>query len=112
MQDQKMMDSSGGVVEALKWLEPFASGEYVALGIPREALLAIGAKQDKDGNVAEDTVYGIAVEDGCLMIRVLQEAEDFVCNGNCDTCPLNEVDCDGDCEDCPCCERCEESEVE
>ena len=78
MQDQKMMDSSGGVEEALKWLEPFASGEYVALGIPREALLAIGAKQDKDGNVAEDTVYGIAVEDGCLMIRVLQEAEDFV----------------------------------
>ena len=39
MQDQKMMDSSGGVEEALKWLEPFASGEYVALGIPREALL-------------------------------------------------------------------------
>ena len=45
MQDQKMMDPSGGVVEeALKWLEPFASGEYVALGIPREALLAIGAR--------------------------------------------------------------------
>ena len=44
MQDQKMMDSSGGVEEALKRLEPFASGEYVALGIPREALLAIGAR--------------------------------------------------------------------
>ena len=47
-----------------------------------------------------------------LTIRVLQEADDFVCGGNCDTCPLNEVDCDGDCEDCPCCERCDESEVE
>ena len=111
MQDQTMMDPSGGVEEALKWLEPFASGEYVALGIPKEALLAIGAKKDKDGNVAEDTVYGIEAENDKLIIRVLQEAEEFVCGGNCENCPLNEVDCDGDCEDCPCSDNCDESEA-
>ena len=38
-------------------------------------------------------------------------AKDIVCDGDCESCPIADMDCDGDCEDCPCCDNCDESEA-
>ena len=39
------------------------------------------------------------------------EDEDIVCDGDCENCPIADMDCDGDCEDCPCSDNCDESEA-
>lgn len=53
----------------------------------------------------------IGVEENRIVIEKADAPEDFVCDGDCEHCPLNKTDCDGNCADCPCSEECEESEV-
>ena len=36
---------------------------------------------------------------------------DMDCDGDCENCPIADMDCDGDCEDCPCSDKCDESEA-
>lgn len=45
-----------------------------------------------------------------IVIENINDSEDFVCDGDCENCPIADMDCDGDCEDCPCSDNCEESE--
>lgn len=53
----------------------------------------------------------MSVEENRLIIESAEVPEDFVCEGDCENCPLNEMDCDGNCEDCPCSGECEDAEV-
>ena len=39
-----------------------------------------------------------------------EDLEEFVCSGDCDSCPVAETDCDGECFSCPCYANCEDSE--
>ena len=45
-----------------------------------------------------------------LVIENIDDLQDIVCDGDCESCPIADTDCDGDCDTCPCNETCDESE--
>ena len=101
MQDQKMNELLEQLRELDEQARPcweaiakFASGEYVCLGIHKDLILEIGAKPNEVGNVSADTVYEVYVEGDKLVVKVLQDPGDVVCDGNCDGCPIQDTDCD------------------
>ena len=46
-----------------------------------------------------------------IVIENIDDPKDIVCDGDCENCPIADMDCDGDCEDCPCSDNCDESEA-
>lgn len=93
-------------------IERFASGECICFSIPREMVLAIGARPNEVGNVSADTAYEVYVEEDKIIIRILKAPGNMICDGNCGDCPIERTDCDEDCPNCPCRDHCEDREVE
>ena len=75
--------------------------EFVLLAVPAELMLQV--------DIFAGDAIAISAEDGRL---ILENYDEIICSGDCDTCPVGDEDCDGDCESCPCYESCEESEVD
>lgn len=92
-------------------IERFASGEYICFSIPREMVLAIGARPNEVGNVSADTAYEVYVEGDKIIIGILKDPGNVVCDGNCDSCLIQDTDCDEDCDHCPCKDYCDDCEV-
>lgn len=78
--------------------------QYILIPVPLEDV--IDAELDLSG------IIQTTVADGKIIIETPDISGEYVCDGDCESCPLNETDCDGDCENCPCNESCDESEVE
>lgn len=76
---------------------------FVLLSVPAKMLLETG--------IFEGGALKMSVEANRLIIEKADAPEDFICDGDCDHCPMNETDCDGNCEDCPCIKECEDAEV-
>lgn len=76
---------------------------FVLLPVPLDDLIASGI--DLDGVIQTSTV------DGRIIIENAADTADFICDGDCESCPMSEIDCDGDCENCPCSADCDEAEV-
>lgn len=74
---------------------PIPSEEYDALGISPNTIL-------------ETRI----TDDGALIVRRVsgKDLEEFVCDGDCDFCPVADTDCDGDCLSCPCYACCDDSD--
>lgn len=49
-------------------------------------------------------------EEGYLVIRPLEDTDDYICDGDCEGCPIEDNECDGNCESCPCRCHCDDSE--
>ena len=79
----------------------YATGEMILFPIPRELLEEIG--------LSEMDVIQMSVSDNKLIIEKA-DTGGFICDGDCEHCPLAELDCDGDCKDCPCSGSCDEGE--
>ena len=77
--------------------------EFALISVPTELLY--------DAGICEGKLLQMSVADGKLVIEPINDLSDFVCGGDCENCPINEIDCDGDCENCPCADECDESEV-
>lgn len=75
---------------------------FLLLPVPLEDCIAAG--------IRENCVLQTYTENGKLVISTVP-AEDFVCNGDCESCPIAESDCNGDCENCPCFDDCDDAEV-
>lgn len=65
---------------------------FVLLPAPLDDLIASGI--DLDG------VIQTSAEDGRIVIENA-DMEDFICNGDCEGCPMSEIDCD-ETEVCDC----------
>lgn len=76
------------------------------------ALLSVPTELLEEAGICEGCLMQMSVADGMLIIEAVEDLSDFVCDGDCDSCPVAEIDCDGDCENCPCADDCEESEVQ
>ncbi len=74
--------------------------QYAFLSVPVEAL--------EDAGISSGSLLEITAEENKLIIRAVTDMLDFVCDGDCENCPVNSTDCDGDCENCPCKDHCEE----
>lgn len=75
--------------------------DMILFPIPKDLLDEIGLDPME--------VVQMSVADGKLIIEKAEDTDDFVCDGDCDSCPFGDTDCDEDCENCPCAEVCDEN---
>lgn len=80
-----------------------SSENHVLFSIPTDMLAETG--------IGEESVVQMSAGHGKIIINAVKDTEDFVCNHDCEHCPMSETDCDEDCENCPCYNGCDESEV-
>lgn len=97
--------------ELLEFLDELATEDLVAVSIPREYLIDIGAKTDENGDVASNNVYESFVTDNRLIIKVA-DSPGYICDEDCTACPFYDLECDDDCKHCPCSAKCEDSREE
>lgn len=76
--------------------------EYVLIAVPEQLLLEAG--------IFESDAILMYVSEDRLVIE--HDDEEFICDGDCEDCPMSDMDCDGECDACPCSESCDESEVD
>lgn len=77
---------------------------FALVPVPYEALVDAGIE------IGEPLQF--TVEVGKITLEHISPDEmDFVCDGNCEQCPMILLDCTGECAVCPCNENCDESEV-
>lgn len=76
--------------------------EFTLISVPKEAL--------EDAGIVDGSVLQIYADGNRLVIERLTDTGEIVCDGDCDSCPVNETECDGNCEECPCYKSCEEEE--
>lgn len=77
--------------------------KFVLLPVPLEDCAAAG--------ICEGCILQSYTENGRLIISRVSK-EDFICDNDCESCPIADVDCDGDCRNCPCVNNCEDAEVD
>lgn len=77
--------------------------EYLLLSVPLDMLAEAG--------ISEESVIQMSATEGKIVIEAVADFGDFVCDGDCESCPVNGTECDDDCEHCPCAYKCDESEV-
>ena len=77
--------------------------EFVLLPVPLEDCTAAG--------ICEGCILQSYTENGRLIISRVSK-EDFICDNDCESGPIADVDCDGDCRYCPCVNNCEDAEVD
>ena len=73
-------------------------------------LLSVAADMLSEAGIDEGDILEIYADKNRVIIQAA-DTENFVCSGDCESCPMSETDCDGECADCPCLEDCEEAEV-
>ena len=74
--------------------------------------LPIPAEDYDSLDIGPDTILETRItDDGALVVRRVtdEDLEEFVCDGDCDSCPVADTDCDGDCFGCPCYACCDDS---
>lgn len=79
-----------------------SSENYVLFSIPEDMLSEAG--------IGEESIVQMRAGNGKIVINAVQNTEDFICDNDCEHCPISEFDCEGDCENCPCYDSCDESE--
>ena len=77
---------------------------FALVPVPYEALV--------DAGIEIGDPLQFTVEEGKItMEHISMDETDFVCDGNCEKCPMTLLDCTGECAACPCNQNCDESEA-
>ena len=76
-----------------------STDQFILVSVPVEMFLESGI----------NTVILILVSsrDGKIIIDTPDTTEDYVCDRDCDNCPLNAMPCEFECENCPCEANCD-----
>ena len=72
--------------------------EMILLSVPADMLLEAG--------IHKGDPMQMYVEGRRLIIENLDDINDFICDNDCQRCPINKMDCDGVCPKCPCSNYC------
>ena len=83
--------------------EKINDNETVMIPVPTKLLLEAG--------IYDDDPMQMYADGRKIIIQNIDDAKDFVCDSDCENCPIADTDCDGDCESCPCNNNCDESEA-
>lgn len=75
------------------------------------ALLSVPIELLSETEIKPDGILEMYADGNRLVIQNMDDSGEFVCSGDCENCPMSEIDCDGECADCPCFEDCDEAEV-
>lgn len=83
--------------------EKIKDKETVMIPVPAELLLESG--------IYEGDPMQMYADGHKIVIQNIDDIKNFVCDNDCENCPIADTDCDGDCEGCPCNNNCDESEA-
>lgn len=75
------------------------------------ALLAVPIELLSETGIEPDGVLEMYADGNRIIVQNADIPGDFVCDSDCEGCPMSELDCTGDCKSCPCFEDCEDAEV-
>ncbi|MDD4164466.1 MAG: hypothetical protein PHD66_04495 [Eubacteriales bacterium] len=84
------------------------TGGELVLSRPSVVMIPVPSGILSDAGLDENAILEFFAEDGRLVIQ-RADTSDYVCDGDCGTCPLDDTDCESDCDSCPCQDQCEES---
>ncbi|MEG2080583.1 MAG: AbrB/MazE/SpoVT family DNA-binding domain-containing protein [Oscillospiraceae bacterium] len=76
--------------------------DFMQISVPGDVL--------KEANIDTGKVLQMYAENGRIIIQNACKS-DYVCDGDCESCPFCEDECDNNCERCPCSEKCEDEEI-
>ena len=82
----------------------FMTSAYVLFSVPVEML--------EEAGINQESIVQYTAGNGKIIIDTVKDTSGFVCNGDCESCPMSEIDCTGDCESCPCKADCDDAEVD
>ena len=75
------------------------SESFILVSVPLEMFLEAG--------INTKSVIQISAHDGKIIIDTPDTTADYVCDRDCESCPLNAMPCEFDCENCPCEANCD-----
>lgn len=76
------------------------------------AMLSVPIELLSEAGIDLDGILEMFADGHNIIIRNADDPGGFVCNGDCESCPMSEIDCTSDCESCPCKADCDDSEAE
>ena len=75
------------------------SSQFILVSVPLEMFLETG--------INTESIIQVSAREGKIIIDTPDSIEDYVCDRDCESCPLNAVPCEFDCESCPCEANCD-----
>ena len=69
-------------------------------------LLAIPVEVMVKADIGEGDLIAFSATDGRIVIERVDDALEYDCDGDCESCPVDQTDCDNNCDNCPCQDRC------
>lgn len=75
-------------------------------------LLPVPAAMLEEAGISAYSLVQYSLSEGRITIEAVDDTGDYICDGDCESCPMSEVICCGDCKTCPCSEECDESEAD
>ena len=87
------------------------------ISIPTELLDEAGITENSvvemymdNGNIGitENSVVEMYMDNGNIVIRKAEDVSQYVCDNDCQSCPVMYTECDDNCKECPCKDHCED----
>ena len=75
------------------------SSQFILVSVPLEMFLEAG--------INTESIIQVSAREGKIIIDTPDTTEDYVCDRDCDNCPLNAAPCEFNCEDCLCEANCD-----
>lgn len=69
-------------------------------------LFAIPGDVMEEADIGDGDLVQFTATEGKIVIDRVDDVSDYDCDGDCDSCPVDQTDCDNDCDNCPCQGRC------
>ena len=76
---------------------------FILVSVPLDMFLEAG--------INTESIIQVSAREGKIIIDTPDSIEDYVCDRDCESCPLNAVPCEFNCENCPCEANCDGREV-
>ena len=73
--------------------------QFILVSVPLEMFLEAG--------INTESIIQVSSRAGKIIIDTPDTTGDYVCDRDCESCPLNAVPCEFDCENCPCEANCD-----
>ena len=77
--------------------------QFILVSVPLDMFLEAG--------INTESIIQVSAREGKIIIDTPDSIEDYVCDRDCESCPLNAVPCEFNYENCPCEANCDGREV-
>ena len=61
-----------------------------------------------EAGITENSVVEMYMDNGNIVIRKAEDVSQYVCDNDCQSCPVMYTECDDNCKECPCKDHCED----